>query len=141
MKRRASVWLLCVFGLAGCVTVAELRESPPVRVATVGGAYLPLATCVLQLLGKTQAEEGTLYQLVDVTGAKTASLVAVTRFPGGLFYMVPEPLLELRFDQGDGDTMKIEARRSFPGAALELRAWPIVEQCAGKTVAVSPPLN
>jgi hypothetical protein len=93
----------------------------------------------MENMGKNQAAEGTVYQLFDTTAAKTASIVATARFPAGLFYTVPAPLLELSFRQVEADTVKIETRKSVPGSALELRTWPIIEQCAGKTVAVSPP--
>ena len=120
----------------------EQRASRPVRGGTVVGTHLQLATCVMASLGSTQAAEGTSYQFQDLTAEKTASLVATVRFPGGLFfYTVPAPLLELSFHQADEKTVKIEARRSLAGLALELRAWPIIEQCAGTAVAVSPPVS
>jgi hypothetical protein len=107
----------------------------------VAGSYLTLATCVADNMGKNQAAEGVVYRLSDAAPAKVASITAIARFPAGLFYAVPAPLLELSFRQADQETVKIEARRSFPGSALELRAWPVIEQCAGKTVAVSPSLS
>jgi hypothetical protein len=138
MERHGLFWLLCVCAFTGCVTVSELRGSPPVRSGTVAGSYLRLATCVADNMGRNQAAEGVVYQFSDVTAAKVAHIVATANFPAGLFYTVPAPLLELSFRQADQETVKIEARRSFPGSALELRAWPVIEQCAGKTVAVSP---
>ena len=141
MKPRAGLWFLSAWALTGCVSLAELRASTPVRGGTVVGTHLQLATCVMASLGSTQAAEGTSYQFQDLTAEKTASLVATVRFPGGLFYTVPAPLLELSFHQADEKTGKIEARRSLAGLALELRAWPIIEQCAGTAVAVSPPVS
>lgn len=139
MKWRVIVSLLCAGALGGCVTVSELRASTPVRVGTAAGTYLPLATCVMEILGKNRAAEGMVYQFLDAPTVKMASIVATTRVPAGLFYTAPAPLLELSFRQVDEDTVKIEVRKSFPGSVLELRAWPVIEQCAGKTVAASPP--
>ena len=141
MERYPLFWLLCVCAFTGCVTVSELRASSPVRVGTVGGSYLTLATCVMENMGKNQAVEGMIYQFSDARTVKIANIVATANFPAGLFYTAPAPLLDLSFRQADQETVKIEARRSFPGSALELRAWPIIEQCAGRTVAVSPSLS
>jgi hypothetical protein len=81
------------------------------------------------------------YQLVDATATKTARVMATARFIGGLFYTVPAPLLELAFNQADEGTVKIEARRSAAGFDLESASWPVIEQCAGGKLSVTPPVG
>jgi hypothetical protein len=78
------------------------------------------------------------YQLSDVAATKTARLMATARFLGGLFYTVPAPLLELAFSQADEGNVKIEARRSVAGFDLESASWPVIEQCAGGKLLVTP---
>lgn len=141
MKRSILFWLLFVGASTGCVTVAELRQAAAVRTGTVAGVYRPLATCVRDALGRNQAAEGMTYQFEDLASTKAASILGATRLPAGIFYTVSTPLLELSFRQTEGDNVTIEARRTLAGLDLELRAWPIVERCAGKTVVVSPPLT
>jgi hypothetical protein len=140
MPRYGLCLLLGAWALAACVTPAELRATPPVRVVSVPGAYLPLATCVAGSLEKSRTENGMTYQLVDTAATKTARLMATARFVGGLFYTVPAPLLELAFNQADEGNVKIEARRSFAGLDLESASWPVIEQCAGKKLSVTPSL-
>jgi hypothetical protein len=135
---RARAGLLCAGILAGCVTVSALRESPPVRVGTAAGAYLPLAACVRERLETTHAAHGVTYALQDRAAVKSASLVGIARFPAGLFYTVPAPLLELSFHQTDQRTVKIEARRIAGGAAFEPGVWSVIAECAGGDVAPSP---
>jgi hypothetical protein len=134
-------FLLCVSLLSGCVTVAELHQSQPVRTGTVAGSYLSLARCVRENLARGQATDGTTYDFQDFATAKTANILAIARAPAGLFYTVPAPLLELSLHQADERTVKIEARRSRLGTALEPTVWTILEQCAGRTVTVSPPVS
>ena len=141
MPRHELIWLLGVWALTACVTPAELRATPPVRVGSVAGAYLPLATCVAGDLEKSRTESGMTYQLVEVAATKTARLMATARFAGGLFYTVPAPLLELSFNQTDEGNVKIESRRSFAGFDLESAAWPVIEQCAGRKLSVTPPVG
>jgi hypothetical protein len=141
MPRYVLFWLLSVWALPACVTPAELRATLPVRVGSVAGAYLPLATCVAGGLEQSRTEAGMTYQLVDVTATKTARVMATARFIGGIFYTVPAPLLELAFNQADEGTVKIEARRSFAGFDLESASWPVIEQCAGKELSVTPPVG
>lgn len=141
MPRHELIWLLGVWALAACITPAELRATPPVRVGSVAGAYLPLATCVAGGLEQSRTESGMTYQLVDVAATKTARLMATARFPGGLFYTVPAPFLELAFHQADEGNVKIEARRSAAGFDLESASWPVIEQCAGRKLSVTPPVG
>lgn len=142
MKRPyALLWFLGACVLTACVTTAELRATTPVRVGSVAGAYLPLATCVTNGLATSRTESGMTYQLVDAAAAKTARLLATARFPGGLFYTVPAPLLELAFNQADDGKVKIEARRAVGGYSLESAAWPIIEECAARKPSVAPPVS
>jgi hypothetical protein len=142
MKRPYGVlWFLGACVLAACLTPAELRATAPVRVSSVAGAYLPLATCVTNELQSSRTESGMTYQLVDAAATKTARVMATARFPGGLFYTVPAPLLELAFNQADDRTVKIEARRSVGGYSLESASWPIIEQCAGQKPSAAAPVG
>src|SRR3989442_15932830 len=109
MERHGLVWFLCVCAFTGCVTVSELRASSPVRVGTVGGSYLPPATCVMENMGKNQAGEGMIYQFSDAAAAKIADILAAATFPAGLFYTAPAPLPDLSFPQAHPETVKIEA--------------------------------
>ncbi|MGH7320539.1 MAG: hypothetical protein ACRELA_13050 [Candidatus Rokuibacteriota bacterium] len=133
--------LVCAVLLGGCMSVADFRQTRPVRVTTVAGNYLPLASCVMSGVDKLQGEENVRYQFLNLPSAKSASILGVSRLPGGLFYTVPEPVLELTFKQGDEGKVSIEARSRFPGATLEPRAWPIVERCAGTRLTLVPPLE
>lgn len=142
MKRPYGLlWLLGACVLTACVTPADLRATTPVRVSSVAGVYLPLATCVTNGLEASRTESGMTYQLVDAAATKTARLMATARFPGGLFYTIPAPLLELVFNQVDDGKVQIEARRSFAGYSLESASWPIIEQCAGRKTSVAPPVS
>jgi len=141
MPRHGLFLLLGAWALTACITPAELRATPPVRVGSVAGAYLSLATCVAGGLEKSRTEGELTYQLVDTAATKTARLMATARFPGGLFYTVPAPLLELAFNQADEGNVKIEARRSFAGFNLESASWPVIEQCAGRKLSVTPPVG
>jgi hypothetical protein len=141
VKPHGISFLLCVSLLSGCVTVTELHQSQPVRTGTVAGSYLPLARCVSENLERGQGADGTTYDFQDFATAKTATILAIARAPGGLFYTVPAPLLELSLHQADEGTVKIEARRSRLGSALEPTVWPILEQCAGGAVTVSRPVG
>jgi len=125
------------------VTVSEFRQSPPVRTGTVTGSYLTLADCVLTDVARPQEYEGVRYQLRNAPGGKSASIVGLVWLPGGLFYTVPAPVLEVSFSQGDGDKVTMETRTRFPGPLWELepRVWPIVERCAGTRVTLVPPLD
>src|SRR2546430_17144449 len=123
------------------MSIAEFRQSPPVRATTVAGNCLPLASCVMESIDKLQGEENVRYQFLNLAAVRSASILGVARLPGGLFYTIPEPMLELTFKQSDEDKVSIEARSRFPGFTLELRAWPIVERCAGTKLTLVPPLQ
>jgi hypothetical protein len=126
------VVVLLSASLAGaCVTVTQLRQSPPVRMATVSGRYLPLATCSMTHMETLQSEDRVRYQLLDVPSTRTATILGVARMPGGIFYTVPEPVFELTLREADDGKVTIESRNGFGGHVLEPRVWPIVEQCAG----------
>jgi len=127
--------------LAGCVSVAELRQSPPARVGTVAGSYLPLASCSMSHFERLQGEQSVRYQFLDSPATKSASILGIVRLPAGLFYTVPTPVLELGFKGGDEGTVTIEARTAFGGSSLEPQVWTLVERCAGKTPVLVPPLS
>jgi len=133
MRRHALSWLAGIWLLAGCISMSELRQSSPSRVGDVRGHYLSLATCVTAQAQKDSASEGVSYKVQDITAAKTARVVAIARYPGGLFYAVPTPLLELTLKETDDGTVKVETRRGPLGSALELTIWPIITECASST--------
>src|SRR5262249_14899774 len=103
------------------------------------GHYLSLATCVTAQAQKDSASEGVSYEVQDITAAKTARVVAMARYPGGLFYTVSTPLLELTFREADDGGVKVEARRGPLGSALDLTIWPIIAECAGSKVTSADP--
>lgn len=123
------------------MTVTEFRQARPVRVATVGGSYLPLATCVMGALEKIQGDEGVWYQFLSSPPTGSASILGVVRYPAGLFYTVPDPVLELSFKRGEEGAVTIEARSRYPGSALEPRIWPMIERCTGTNITPTPPLS
>ncbi len=127
--------------LAGCATVSDLRQSPPVRAGTIRGNYLALADCVMSDIERLRAEDGVRYRLLTVPAAKTASILGAMRVPAGLFYTVPAAVLELSFKQDEANRVAIETRSRFPGSALEPGVWPLVERCAGTTLTLVPPLQ
>jgi len=137
----ALLWLLCVSLLAGCVSVAELRQSPPARVSTVTGSYLTLASCSMSNFDRLQGEQSVRYQLLNAPATKSASILGVVRLPAGLFYTVPTPVLELSFRAGDESNVTIETRTAFGGSNLESQVWTLVERCAGKPLVLVPPLT
>ena len=127
--------------LAGCLSVAEFRQSPPARVSTVAGSYLPLATCTMTQIERLQGEQNVRYQFLDSPATASASILGVVRLPAGLFYTVPAPVLGLGFKDGNEGMVTIEARTAFGGSNLEPRVWPLVEGCAGKILILAPPLT
>jgi hypothetical protein len=127
--------------LAGCLSVTEFRQSPPARVSTVAGSYLPLATCTMSQIERFHGEQNVRYQFLDSPATASASILGVVRLPAGLFYMVANPVLELGFKGGTEGSVTIEARTAFGGSHLEPRVWPLVEGCAGKTLILAPPLT
>lgn len=140
VRRLALIGLACAWGLAGCVTVTEFRQTRPVRVATVGGSYLPMSRCVMEALEKIQGDEGVWYRFSSSPPTGSASILGVVRVPAGLFYTVPDPVLELTFKGGEAGTVTIEARRRLPGSSLEPRMWTLIERCAGIRITPTPPL-
>src|SRR5262249_18676155 len=137
--RRHAFWLASVWLLTGCISLSELRQSSPSRVGDVRGHYLPLATCVTARAQKDTASEGVSYEIQDIIAAKTARVVAMARFPGGLFYTVPTPLLELTLRETDDGNVKVEGRRGPLGSALELTIWPIIAECARGNITSAEP--
>jgi hypothetical protein len=131
--------VLCSWLLAGCTTVADLRQSPPARTATVQGRYLPLAACSLDLIDDMRSEDRVEYEPLDLSTARTARILGIARMPGGLFYRVPEPVLELAFQQTDDGKVVIESRTGVGGHVIEPRVWRLVERCAGTALKVVPP--
>jgi hypothetical protein len=134
-------WSLCACLLAACMTVTELRQSPPARVATVAGRYLALATCSMTQMETLQTEDRVRYQLLHVSSTRTATILGTARMPGGLFYTVPEPVFELSFRETAENTVTVESRNGYGGHLVEQRAWPIVEGCAGAKLTIVPPLG
>jgi|SRR5262245_22923402 len=130
MRRRPDTWLVALSLLGGCISVSELHQSSPTHVADVQGRYLTLATCVVELAQTESASQGVSYKVEDIATAKTARVVAIARYPGGLFYAVPTPLLELTFRELDDTIVKVEARRGPLGSALDLTVRPIIDRCA-----------
>ena len=133
--------LVCGASLAGCVSVAELRQSKPVRVSTVAGSYLPLATCTMSHFERLQGKDSVRYQLRSAPETKSASILGLVRPPGGLFYTVPTPVLELGFTARDEGHVAIEMRTAFGGSSLEPQVWTMVEHCAGTALTLTPPLD
>jgi hypothetical protein len=140
MNGSRALLLLGAWSVAGCISLAELRGRTPTRVGEVAGRYRPLAACVTAKAEQDPSSQGVSYDVQDIAAVKTARVVATAQFPGGLFYAVPTPLVELTFREPDEGNVKIEARRGPLGSALELTMWPIIEICAGRTVVVSPRL-
>jgi len=127
--------------LTACVSVSEFRQSPPARVATVPGRYLPLATCSMSHVEALQTEDALRYQFLDVPAARTARILGIGRMPGGLFYTVPDPVFELTFKDAEDGKVTIESRNGFGGHLVEPRVWPLVERCAGTKLTLVPPLK
>ena len=126
--------VLCLLLLTACKTVTEFRQAPPHRTATVRGSYLPLATCTMGRIESLQTDEGVRYQFLDVPSTRTARILGVARMPGGLFYTVPDSVIEFAFkDAGEGNVV-IEARNGYGGQTIEPRVWRLVEECAGTKV-------
>jgi hypothetical protein len=136
-----SALVICVALVAGCATVTELRQTPPARVATVAGRYLPLATCSMSQVEALQTEDALRYQFLDVPAARTARILGIARVPGGLFYTVPDPVFELTFKDAEDGKVTVESRNGFGGHVVEPRAWPLVEHCAGTKLMLVPPLE
>lgn len=131
---------LCLV-LVACTTVNEFRQSPPARVATVPGRYLPLATCSMSHVEAMRTEDSLRYQFLDVSASKTARILGLAAMPGGAFYTVPEPVFELAFIETADGTVTIESRNGYGGHLVEPRVWPLVERCAGTKLTLVPPLQ
>jgi hypothetical protein len=127
--------------LLACTTVSEFRRSPPARVATVPGRYLPLATCSMSHIEAMRTEDGLRYQFLDVSASKTARILGLAPMPGGAFYTVPEPAFELAFIETIAGTVTIESRNGYGGHVVEPRVWPLVERCAGTKLTLVPRLK
>src|SRR5262249_58710621 len=104
----------------------------------VGGGILRLPTRVRTTPQADDASYAVSYQIEDITMARTARVMAAARYPGGLFYAVPAPLLELTYHEPDEGTVKVEARRGPLGSALDLTGGPMIEQCGGSASRVTP---
>jgi hypothetical protein len=126
--------VLCLFLLTACKTVTEFRQAPPDRTATVRGSYLPLATCTMGRVASLQTDEGVRYQFLDVPSTRTARILGVARMPGGLFYTVPDSVIEFAFKEAGEGNVIIEARNGYGGQTIEPRFWRLVEECAGTKV-------
>jgi hypothetical protein len=137
---RVSLCLAAVALLTGCLSIGQIRSSSPTRTANVDAHYQSLADCVAAKAKQQRLGDDLSYEVTDSVAARIASVVAMARYPGGLFYTVPTPLFELTFREPDEGRVKIEARRGPLGAMYEPALWAIVGDCAGGAVAVSPPL-
>ena len=133
--------MLCASLLTGCVSVTELRQSPPARASTIKGSYLPLASCSMGHVQPLQGEQNVRYELLNTPATKSASILGTVRLPAGLFYMVTTPVLELSFKAGDEGQVTVESRTAFGGSSLEPQIWPLVERCAGAPLVLRPPLD
>jgi len=137
---RMAVWFLGVVGLTGCLSLAEVRGLPPTRTGEAKGPYLPLAQCVAAKAKAERLSDIASYAVEDTAVSRTARVVAMARYPGGLFYTVPTPLFELTVREAEEGRVKIDARRGPLGASYEPMLWSIVGDCTGGKVTVSPPL-
>jgi len=132
--RRTCAWLVGALTLTGCLSLAEVRSAAPARTDEVPGHYLPLAGCVAAKAKDDRLSEGVSYEVEDSAASKTARVVAIKRYPGGLFYTVPTPLVELTFREPDEGRVKVETRHGPLGWPLEAAIWPLIRECAGGKV-------
>jgi hypothetical protein len=141
MLRTPFVPVLAALALGGCLSVAEVRATSPTRTGDTPGDYSSLAECVATKARQEHPSRMVSYDMEDIPAARTARVTATGRYPGGLFYTVPTPLVELTFRQPDEGNVKIEARRGPLGIRYEPRMWAVVSRCAGDKVTISPPLT
>ena len=128
------VWLVAAAALSGCLSLAEVRSAAPARTGEAPGHYLPLAGCVAAKAKEDRLSEGVSYEVEDIAASKTARVVAIKRYPGGLFYTVPTPLVELTFREPDEGRVKVETRHGPLGWPLEVAIWPLIGECARRKV-------
>lgn len=128
---RAWPWLAAALTLTGCLSLTEVRSAAPARTGEAPGHYLPLAGCVATKAKGNDLSEGVSYEVEDIPASKTARLLAIKRYPGGLFYTVPTPLVELTFREPDEGRVRIETRHGPLGWPLEAAIWPLIGECAG----------
>jgi len=141
MLRTPFVSVLAALALGGCLSVAEVRATSPARTGDTPGDYFSLAECVVTKARQEHPSRMVSYEMEDIPAARTARVVATGHYPGGLFYTVPAPLVELTFRQPDESNVKIEARRGPLGIRSERRIWAVVSGCARGKLGVSPPLT
>jgi hypothetical protein len=127
-------WLFGAVALTGCLSLAEVRSAAPARTGEAAGHYLPLAGCVAAKAKGAPLSEGVSYEIEDSAASKTARVVAIKRYPGGLFYTVRTPLVELTFREPDEGRVKVETRHGPLGWPLEAAIWPLIGECAGGKV-------
>ncbi len=134
--------------LAGCMSLHEVRQTPPVRQAMTAGNYSILANCVAEGLqtarrsGDLLLEPGDLmYQVIQRSEQRRATVTGYAFGGNGQI-----PLIDLTFTQQQAGVL-IETRLfRFQGAdhpvpvtkGVDQRAWPIVETCAGGNVVPMP---
>jgi hypothetical protein len=133
--------LLAAMALGGCLSLAEVRASSPTRTGEAAGAYLSLAECVVMRARQELPSPVVSYQMEDIPAARTARVVAMARYPGGLFYTVPTALVEFTFRAPDEGNVKIEARRGPLGTRNEPKLWSLVGDCTRGKITISPPLT
>lgn len=148
IKHNALVLGISVLLLTGCAeSLREFRVRDLTRTGTVVGQYAALATCTMDALERgehtAQPINGLhpIYRYFDHAPAATASIVAHIMYPSGLLASAPTAILEVVMRQ-EGARVQIEARTRFrAGEIVERAAWPLIERCAGRRVAVSPALD
>jgi hypothetical protein len=134
--------------LTGCMSLHEVRQTPPTRQAMTAGDYAILANCVAEGLqtarrsGDLLLEPGDLiYQVIHRSEQRRAT---VTGYAFGGAMQVP--FIDLTFTQQQAGVL-IETRLlRFQGGdqpalgakRVGERAWPIVETCAGGSVVDMP---
>jgi hypothetical protein len=141
MLRMLFMPVLAALALCGCLSVPEVRATSPTRTGDVPGAYSSLAECVATKARQEHPSRMVSYEMEDIPVARMARVIATGHYPGGLFYTVPAPLVELTFRQPDEGNVKIDARRGPLGIRYERRMWALVSRCAGDRLSVSPPLT
>jgi len=129
--------------LGGCASsLPEVRESSPLRAATITAERSTLASCIVS--GLRAADPGTIrllagsliYQTEE--GATSTEIIGYGPAPAGGF--MPVYMLTLTTA---GPEVAIQSRRNWKGNIdpIDRQAWPVIERCAGAKVNPTPPLD
>ena len=141
MRTMPFIPVLAALSLGGCLSVAEVRATSPARTGDTPGNYFSLAECVVTKARQAHSSRMVSYEMEDIPATRTARVVATGHYPGGLFYTIPTPLVELTFRQPDEGNVKIDGRRGPLGIRFERRMWALVSRCSADKLSVSPPLS